>query len=110
MIGAGWDAMLDLTNMIKRFLALPLLLVGSSGLCGELQLGNGARIPGELKRIEATKVVWSAELIGDISINKSDVVAMHTGTRSDLDTAAGEVLRDCGRHRGLDRKPRPRCG
>jgi putative salt-induced outer membrane protein YdiY len=96
MIGAGWDAMLDLTNMIKRFLALPLLLVGSSGLCGELQLGNGARIPGELKRIEATKVVWSAELIGDISINKSDVVAMHTGTRSDLETAAGEVLRDCG--------------
>ncbi|MBK6286737.1 MAG: hypothetical protein IPF49_03660 [Gammaproteobacteria bacterium] len=49
--------MLDLTNMIKRFLAPPLLLVGSSGLCGELQLGNGARIPGELKRIEATKVV-----------------------------------------------------
>ena len=82
--------------MIKRSFALPGMMLASVALGGELQLDNGARIPGELKRIEATKVVWSAELIGDISIDKANVVSMHTGTRSDLETAAGEVLRDCG--------------
>lgn len=82
--------------MIKRSFALPGMMLASIALGGELQLDNGARIPGELKRIEATKLVWSADLIGDITIDKANVVSMHTSTRSDLETAAGEVLRDCG--------------
>ncbi len=96
MIGSGRNAMQDSITMIMRSVALSGMMVTGIALGGELQLSNGARIPGELKKIEATKVVWSAELIGDITIDKTSVVSLHTSTRSDLATAAGAVMRDCG--------------
>lgn len=81
--------------MIHRTLALSGMMVAGMALGGELQLSNGARIPGELKQIEATKVVWSAELIGDITIDKASIVSLHTSTRNDLEAAAGAVMRNC---------------
>lgn len=96
MIGPGCKMTRDSITMIRRSFAWSGMMVASIALGGELQLSNGARIPGELKQIEATKVVWSADLIGDITIDKTSVVSMHTSTRSDLETTAGAVMRDCG--------------
>ncbi len=95
MIGPGCKVMRDSITMIKRTLALAGMLVAGIALGGELQLSNGARIPGELKKFEATNLVWSAELIGDITIDKASVMSMHTSTPSDLEAAAGSVMRDC---------------
>ena len=55
-----------------------VLFCATTSLAGELRLDNGAVIPGELVSIDSKKLVWNAEKIGNITVNKADVVSLQT--------------------------------
>jgi len=57
-------------------LVVPGMLVHGIVCAGELRLHNGAVIPGELLRFEEQRLVWNAELIGEIRVEKSAVAAI----------------------------------
>jgi hypothetical protein len=47
---------------------------------GELRLRNGAVIPGELVRADAAHLVWKADLLGDIRVPRTAVLALDSGS------------------------------
>jgi hypothetical protein len=72
-----------------------LLATGAAG-AGELRLVNGALIPGELARVESRHIVWKADLVGEITVDKSAVRSLDSSTRLALQPApATPAARDC---------------
>lgn len=77
---------------------LVLFLLGWTCLAraGELRLGNGAILPGELVGIGAQSLVWRADKVGAVTIAKSDVLALQTSVRTSVEVAPDQVAKtDC---------------
>ncbi|MCB1704601.1 MAG: DUF481 domain-containing protein [Halioglobus sp.] len=74
--------------MLRTLFTLLLLGFACSAGAGELRLANGAVLPGELSSISAKTLVWKADLIGDVAVSKSDVIALHTSSRIPVEVAA----------------------
>lgn len=77
---------------------LTVLLLGLAGLAraGELQLVNGALLPGELVSIGSKTLVWKADRIGEVTVAKSDVLALKTSHRTSVELALNQPAQvDC---------------
>lgn len=72
-----------------------LLLASTASYGGELRLRNGAVLPGELLRIEASRLVWNADLLGQLSVEKSDILSLESDAAISLQTPAGTILSAC---------------
>jgi hypothetical protein len=60
-------------------LLVTLALAGiDTASAGTLELTNGAVLPGEFRRIEGSKVIWEADLIGEIRVEASDIAQMES--------------------------------
>lgn len=82
--------------MSKRVFALLLLSLSCAVTAGELRLTNGAVLPGELDSISGKTLVWKADLIGDVSVSKSDVVTLRTSNRIPVELARHQAPQtDC---------------
>jgi hypothetical protein len=68
-------------QLARRLAALLLLIATVFTRAGELRLGNGAILPGELGGINPTKLTWKADKIGEITVAKSDVLNLQTDRR-----------------------------
>ncbi len=77
-----------------RLAALFLLIATSCSRAGELRLGNGAVLPGELASIELTKLVWKADKIGEITVAKSDVQDLRSSRRVSVREALHQPPQD----------------
>jgi len=64
-----------------RLIAAFLLCAARLSHAGELHLDNGAVLPGELASINPKTLVWKAEKIGDITVDKADVLMLQTSQR-----------------------------
>jgi putative salt-induced outer membrane protein YdiY len=57
-------------------LVLVLCWLPTLAWAGQLTLRNGASLPGALVKIDAEHIVWKADLIGEVTVAKSDVTAL----------------------------------
>jgi hypothetical protein len=74
---------------------LGCVLAAQAG-AGELRLVNGALVPGELKGIEANHIVWKADLLGDLRVEKSAVLSFDSATALAVrESHDAPVLHDC---------------
>jgi len=82
--------------MSMNRLSLCALLLTGEVHAGELRLANGAVLPGEMVRMETAHVVWKAEMVGEVRVLKTNVVALQSALRRDLKLAGVEEnLEDC---------------
>jgi hypothetical protein len=78
----------------RSIFLLFLLSCSCAVKAGELRLANGAVLPGELTSITAKTLVWQADMIGDVTVAKSDVVALRTNNRISVELALHEAPQD----------------
>jgi hypothetical protein len=77
-----------------RLAALLLLIAASCTRAGELRLGNGAVLPGELVSINPTALAWKADKIGEITVAKGDVLDLQTSHRVSVREALHQPPQD----------------
>jgi len=75
-------------------LLLLLLTVGTVH-AGTLELTNGAVIPGTFKRIEHGKIIWTAELIGDIKVEPKAIAKLDSPVADPLRVGTTDLPDDC---------------
>lgn len=76
---------------------LPVLLLVATGTtqAGRLELTNGAVIPGSFDRLEGDKVVWNADLIGEIRVQQTDVARLDSPVDSRIRVGNDDLPEDC---------------
>ena len=63
---------------------------------GVLRLENGAVLPGELVSIGPKKLVWNADKIGNVSIEKSDVLSLQSDRKAPIELGQRSTeFKDC---------------
>jgi hypothetical protein len=83
-----------------RTLWMLLLIIASTLQAGTIQAGtleltNGAVIPGEFKRMESGRVVWAAELIGDITVEAAHVAKLESKVGDRLRVGQTDLPKNC---------------
>lgn len=79
----------------RTLLVLQLIMLTATASAGEIRLRNGAILPGELQRIEVSRLIWNADLIGQLSIEKSDVLSLRSDAGIALHDADGATRTAC---------------
>jgi hypothetical protein len=80
-----------------RCARLSLVLLGLATTCSaagaELRLENGARLPGTLVRDEGERIVWRADLLGEIAVPRSAIAAESAALLVPVEPASSEWKR-----------------
>ena len=79
----------------RLLLVMQLIMLAGTVSAGEIRLRNGAILPGELQRIEVSRLIWNADLIGQLSIEKSDVLFLRSDAGIALHDADGTTRTAC---------------
>jgi hypothetical protein len=78
-----------------RVLCILLCAAASTAAAGTLELSNGAVIPGEFVGIERERVVWQAELIGEIKVDAAEIVRLDGRAPPDLRIGKTALPKGC---------------
>lgn len=67
-----------------RLMCILLCAAASAAAAGTLELSNGAVIPGKFVGIDRERVVWQADLIGEIKVDAAEIVRLEGRAPPDL--------------------------
>ena len=59
--------------MLKRFIIAITSFASATTMAGQIELNNGDKVGGSLKAINSDAVVWAADMVGELTIKKSDI-------------------------------------
>jgi len=69
---------------------------------GTLELTNGATLPGRLKGIEGKRIVWDAELLGELKIDEAAIARLDSTVPPGLQLRKADLPGDCTLAAGAD--------